>query len=394
MPLSDPGTTKAFASGLAWRLHELLRNSADAVGRRLSFLALDPARKHFGVDWAGVAAKVHGIVNSTLRTFLSEGDVFSAADELSYIIISSNRDASEFDKLMEDISSEISSRITGKGISKELVAIVHLSASSDLPSSAASLRRSGSGEMNISDHLSNIERIVSEADSGKEEFSFGNVSYRLASILATDVLSSSSWLCVPVFSDGGGIMRCGYGVLPPESDPLLYAELDALVLEFASKQLRDDPNRNVVVQIPVHRETLSSKKYREMYLKICRGLLSLRKDSVIFDIHGVDEGTPSNRVSEYIQWLRPYARAIAMTVDIDFSTVATFTGANTISIGIDLKAVNGECGSQRIGKFIGRVKAANVKCHVHGIDSKGQADLCLRLGVEYLDGDLISAGMA
>ena len=79
MPLSDPGTTKAFASGLAWRLHELLRNSADAVGRRLSFLALDPARKHFGVDWAGVAAKVHGIVNSTLRTFLSEGDVFSAA---------------------------------------------------------------------------------------------------------------------------------------------------------------------------------------------------------------------------------------------------------------------------------------------------------------------------
>ncbi|TAN49566.1 MAG: hypothetical protein EPN26_11160 [Rhodospirillales bacterium] len=393
MALLDTDGTKTPTSGLAWRLHELLSSSPDAAMRRLSFLALDPARKHFGVDWMGVAAKVHGIVNSTLRTFLSEGDIYSAADEFSYIIMSSNRDPSEFDKLMEDISSEISSRLTGKGIAKQLVSIVHLSSCGDLSGAAGTLRRSGSDETVIADHLSNIERIISDADAGEEEFSFSSVSYRLASILSTDVLASSAWLCVPAFSDGDEIIRCGYGVLPSESAPLLYAELDALTLEFAAKKLKEDKDRRVVVQIPVHRETLSSKKYREMYLKICRGLLSLRKDNVIFDIHGIDEGTPSNRVSEYMQWLRPYARAIAVTVNIDFSTISTFTGANTISIGADLSAADGECTSQRIGKFVGRVKAANAKCHVHGIVSKTQADLCLRLGVEYLDGNLISDGL-
>lgn len=394
MALPDTDGTKAPPSGLAWRLHELLSSSPDASARRLSFLALDPARKHFGVDWLGVAAKVHGIVNSTLRAFLSEGDIYSAADEFSYIIMSSNRDPSEFDKLMEEISSEISSRLTGKGIAKQLVSIVHLSACGDLSGAAATLRRSGSDERVVAEHLSNIERIISEAEvRGGEEFSFSSVSYRLASILSTEVLSSSAWLCVPAFSDGGEIIRCGYGVLPPESAPLFYAELDALTLEFASKKLREDNDRNVVVQIPVHRETLSSKKYREMYLKICRNLLSLRKDNVIFDVHGIDEGTPSNRVSEYMQWLRPYARAIAVTVNIDFSTISTFAGANTISIGTDLSTADGECTSQRIGKFVGRVRAVSAKCHVHGIVSKTQADLCLRLGVEYLDGNLISEGL-
>ncbi|MDO8607625.1 MAG: hypothetical protein Q7R40_13895 [Phaeospirillum sp.] len=393
MALSDTDGTKVPPTGLAWRLHELLNSSSDASTRRLSFLALDPARKHFGVDWQGVAAKVHGIVNSTLRTFLSEGDIYSAADEFSYIIMSSNRDPSEFDKLMEDISSDISSKLTGKGIAKQLISIVHLSSYGERSGDSGMLHRTGSGEGTVAEHLSNIERIISESDTGAEEFSFNSVSYRLASILSTDLLSSSASLCVPAFSDGGEIIRCGYGVLPPEPAPLLYAELDALTLEFAAKKLRDDKDRNVVIQIPVHRETLSSKKYREMYLKICRGLLSLRKDNVIFDIHGIDEGTPSNRVSEYMQWLRPYARAIAVTVNIDFSTISTFAGANTISIGTDLSAADGECTSQRIGKFVGRVKAVNAKCHVHGLVSKAQADLCLRLGVEYLDGNLISDGL-
>lgn len=393
MAFPDTDTSKASASGLAWRLHELLCNHSDTSARRLSFLAIDPARKHFGIDWPGVSAKVHGIVNSTLREFLSEGDVFSTADELSYIIISSNRGPSEFDKLMENISSAISSRITGKGIAKDLVSIVHLTSCGDATTTSNELRKPGLHEDAVAEHLSNIERIISESDVGDDEFKFSNISYRLASILSTDVLASSAWLCVPALSDNDEIVRCGYGVLPPEPTPLLYAELDALVLEFSSKKLKEDKDRNVVIQIPVHRETLASKKYREMYLKICRGLLSHRKDSVIFDIHGIDEGTPSNRVSEYMQWLRPYARAIAVTVDIDFSTISTFTGANTLSIGTDLSTADGECNSQRIGKFVARVKAANAKCHVHGIVSKSQADLCLKLGVEYLDGNLISEGL-
>ena len=153
MTLSDTDGTKAPASGLAWRLHELLGSGSDNSARRLSFLALDPARKHFGVDWLGVAAKVHGIVNATLRAFLSEGDVFSAADEMSYIIISSNHDASEFDKVMEEISAEISARLTGRGIAKELVSIVHLTAGPDLPGGP---RRAASGEVAVAEHLSNI----------------------------------------------------------------------------------------------------------------------------------------------------------------------------------------------------------------------------------------------
>ncbi|CAA7625764.1 conserved hypothetical protein [Candidatus Terasakiella magnetica] len=390
MSPSDIDTSVSSPGGLAWRLHELLRSSSSGGKGRLSFLAIDPARKHFGPDWPRVSAKVHGVVAATLRNFLSEGDIYSFADEFSYIIMSSNRTSDEFDKLMEDITLEISSRITGKGIAKELVSIIHLNADSDINQGARKMLHPLSGEIDPSSHLSNIERILNDADASSNEFKVSSVNHGTMCVLATGTMSTSSTICTAMRVDEDKAKRHGYAVLPPDSDPLLYAEMDALTVEFASKQLKETMDRHIVIQIPVHRITLSSKKYREMYLKICHGMLANRKDRVTFDIYGIDEGTPSNRVLEYMQWLRPYARLIAITVDIDFSTVSAFSGVNAASIGADLTTVESDLTIQKIGKFINRVKAANMKSHIHGITSKAQADLCLRLGVEFIDGELIS----
>lgn len=389
MGTSDIDASLPPSGGLAWRLHELLRSSTSGEGRRLSFLAIDPARKHFGPDWPMVSAKVHGVVAATLRNFLSEGDIYSSADEFSYVIMSSNRSSGEFDKLMEDISLEISSRITGKGIAKELVSIIHLNAGSD----ANPTSRTATKEADIATHLSNIERIMSEADSNNETFKISSVSYVASPVMATNTMSTASCICLASRMDEDKNSYRGYAVLPPDSDPLLYAELDALTAEFAAKQLKESVDRHMVFQIPVHRMTLSSKKYREMYLKICQGLLANRKDRIAFDIYGIDEGTPSNRIAEYMQWLRPYARAIAITVDADFSVISAFSGVNAASVGADLAAVDSDLALQKIGKFIGRAKAANMKSHIHGISSRVQADLCLRLGADYLDGDLIADGL-
>jgi hypothetical protein len=370
------------ASGLAWRLHELM-----GEGRRLSFLALDPARRHFGQDWPRVAAKVHAVVSSTLRDFLSMGDAHFPADELSYVIVSSGRTAGEIDKLMESISAEISSRITGKGMSKELVRVVHLGGDPD-PASAR-VKIAAPAAIDAREHAGNIERIVAEAENCVEAFNIDTVRIGLSPVLSTAAMSTSAWVCQPVRTDGDGIVRRGYAVVPADIDPVIYAELDALTVEFAAHQLKDAPDRQMVVQIPVHRTTLSSKKYREMYLKICQGLLASRKDRVVFDIYGVDEGTPSNRVAEYLQWLRPYAKAVAITLDLDFSTVAAFSGVGALSIGVDIPGGEDASVVSRVGKFIGRVKAVNASCHVHGVSSKAQADICLQLGIDFMDGELI-----
>jgi EAL domain-containing protein (putative c-di-GMP-specific phosphodiesterase class I) len=389
MSPSDIETSAPPSTGLAWRLHELLHGTSHSEGRRLSFLAIDPARKHFGTDWPRVSVKVHGIVGDTLRSFLSEGDIYAPADELSYIIMSSNKASDDFDKLMDDISAEISARLTGKGITRDLVCIVHLNAGSDTNQA----HRPVPQELDATAHMSNIERIISKAEASAEEFDIKSISHDLLAVLQTDMMAASSSICQASRLDEDRIRRDGYAILPLQADPILYAELDALTVEFASKQLKDSMDRHLIIQIPVHRFTLSSKKYREMYLKICHGLLANRKERVIFDIHGIDEGTPSNRISEYMQWLRPYGRAIAITVDLDFSTISAFSGLNAASIGADLRTVGSDLAIHKAGKFINRVKTANLKSHIHGIVSKAQADLCLKLGADYLDGDLISEGL-
>ncbi|EME68845.1 hypothetical protein H261_16316 [Paramagnetospirillum caucaseum] len=388
MNAANNDDTKPAACGLAWRLHELLGATKAHEGRRLSFLALDPARKHFGHDWPRVSGKVHGLVATTLKSFLSEGDVYSAADEFSYIIMSSGRAASDFDKLMEDISSEISSRLTGKGIAKQLVAIIHLNADTDAHH-GGERRISTLAAIDPKDHLNNIERIMEEADSNVVEFKIGDVKTALSPVLALGTMSTSAWACLASRVDEDDAAHFGYDVLPAEADPLLFAELDALTVEYAAKRLKEAADRHMIVQLPVHRITLSSKKYREMYLKICHGMLANRKERIVFDIHGIDEGTPSNRIAEFMQWLRPYGKSIAITLGIDFSTVAAFSGTGAVSIGTDIRALDDTAAIQKIGKFAGRAKAANMKCHIHGISSKFQAELCLKLDIDFMDGELI-----
>ncbi|WP_096704912.1 hypothetical protein [Magnetospirillum sp. 15-1] len=389
MSAANTDDTKPVACGLAWRLHELLGATKAHEGRRLSFLALDPARKHFGHDWPRVSAKVHGLVAATLKSFLSDGDVYSAADEFSYIIMSSGREAGDFDKLMEDISSEISSRLTGKGIAKQLVAIIHLNADTDDSHGPHRGKIAPLASIDPAEHISNIERIMGEADSSIVEFKISDVHTTLSPVLSLGTMSTSAWACLASRVDEDEVGHYGYDVLPAEADPLLFAELDALAVEYGAKRLKEATDRQMIVLLPVHRVTLSSKKYREMYLKICHGLLANRKERVIFDIHGIDEGTPSNRIAEYMQWLRPYAKFIAITLDMDFATLSPFSGTNAISIGTDIRSLDDDAAIQKIGKFASRVKAANMKCHIHGISTKFQAELCLKLDIDYMDGELI-----
>lgn len=390
MNASNSDDPKPVACGLAWRLHELLGATKAHEGRRLSFLALDPARKHFGHDWPRVSAKVHTLVTTTLKSFLGEGDVYSAADEFSYIIMSSGREASEFDTLMDDISSEISSRLTGKGIAKQLVAIIHLNADTDADHGGHHAKVRTMAAIDPKEHLGNIERIMEEADSSVVEFKISDVTTSLTPVLALGSMSTWAWACQTSRVDEDQVVHHGYDVLPAEADPLLFAELDALSVEFAGRRLKDAADRQMLVQLPVHRVTLSSKKYREMYLKICHGMLANRKERVIFDIHGIDEGTPSNRIAEFMQWLRPYGKSIAITLDMDFSSVAAFSGTNALSVGTDIQSLDDASAIQKIGKFASRVKAANMKCHIHGISSKFQAEICLKLDIDYMDGALIS----
>lgn len=388
MNAANTDDPKPLSCGLAWRLHELLGAGKSHEGRRLSFLALDPARKHFGQDWPRVSAKVHGLVATTLKSFLGESDIYSVADEFSYIIMSSGREASEFDKLMDNISSEISSRLTGKGIAKQLVAIIHLNADSDAGFGGHAKVRTMAA-IDPAEHLGNIERIMEEADSNIVEFKISDVGISLAPVLALGTMSTFAWACQALRVDEDENTHYGYDVLPVEADPLLFAELDALSVEYAAKRLKDAIDRHMLIQLPVHRITLSSKKYREIYLKICHGMLANRKERVIFDIHGIDEGTPSNRIAEFLQWLRPYGKSIAVTLDMDFATLPGFSGINTLSVGTDIRTLDDASAIQKIGKFASRVKVANMKCHIHGISSKFQAELCLKLGIDYMDGALI-----
>ncbi len=237
--------------------------------------------------------------------------------------------------------------------------------------------------------VGHIERLLDEAARHEVKFSLDDIRFALSPMFSTEQLAISSFFCRSFYPDGPGRFRHGYDALPADADVPVIAELDALTAEYAAKKLTamGAGRAQNLIYIPVHRLTLSSRKYRDIYLKICQGLLHHHKDSVVFDIHGIEDGTPPNRTAEYLQWLRPHAKAVAATVPIDFTTTASFTGSAIQSIGVDLAAGEADAIEPKIVRFIGRVKATGNRCHIHGANTKPLADLCLRLAADTIDGD-------
>lgn len=382
-----------FPGGVAWRLAEFLDGISAQGGGRLTLIALDPAREHFGSEWPRVGPKVHAIVEGTLRKFLGAEDVFRAIDDLSYIIMFRDDRSAAAASLIEDVGAEISRRIMGENNARILVRFVHMSLVSNGGGAGGETQSdclggtAADGRMTGILKAGNMERILARIAGDEERFSLESLGHVLLPICSTDTFQVVSLRCLPALNGGGTLQSLGYHILPLDPDIALVAELDALTAEFAGTEL-DSGNACATVTIPIHRITLSSRKFRDIYLRICRGLLHRHKERVIFDITGIEEGTPANRVTEYVQWLRPYARAVIATVGVDFSTLASFSGSGIWSVGAEVLSGDQTGIEQRLAKFASRVKAINTKCHVHNVASRKLSNLCLVLPIDHIDGNI------
>lgn len=381
----------AYSTGsapLSANRQDMLRRLGDSLGQgldRLNVLDLQPARDHFAGDWPRLSAKVHSIVEGTLRKCLPENDSFAALDDMCYAVISSAAGAADIRDTLERISEEVTRRIMGEGSRKVFVSIT--SAAPDTKAAAEAAKA-------VAAPVSNIDRIIGDMASAEDAFSFAAIRFVVRPMLAHDNRVTGILVPAAVCPTGCGRARGGYDCLPPEPDAALVAELDALTAETAAKHLNDmeRQGRPGLMQVPVHRATLSSRKWRELYLKICRGLFARHKNRLIFDIFGIEDGTPGNRVTEHMQWLRPYGRAISATVDVDFSTMASFGGTQVLSLGVTLDGVEDEVADSKLARAVPRLKAAEPRCHVHGLRTQSQVGLCRSLAVAAMNGVVVEEG--
>lgn len=373
------------AQPLSPEKQEVMRNLATSLGGgvgRLHLLDLQPARDHFSGDWPRLSARVHSIVQGAMRKTLGEGDSFVAIDELSYAIINGPASAAGILDILERISDEVTRRIMGENSRKLFVTISQASGDE-----APEVKKS-------CDAVSNIERILGDMVNTEDEFSFGDIEYVYRQMIGHDTNPINILVPVPIFSVTANVWRSGYDCLPPEPDTALIAELDALTAEAAAKQMAtmDRQGLQGLLQVPVHKATLSSRKYRELYLKICRGLFGRHKGKLVFDIFGIEDGTPSNRVIEHMQWMRPYCRAIAATVDVDFSTLNSFSGAGVMSLGTTMDTVDPAATESKLARFMARLKSTDSRSHVHGLRTLPQLALCRSLSVSAMNGSVIDGG--
>lgn len=399
-PKSTPSTAVASsaaqagstaAGAFAGRLGQAFRTGIQTSSVALSFLSLDFARQLFGADWPKVIDKVHRIVDETLRSFLTEGDVYTASDETSYVILLAEDQYRDAFETMESVRDEISRRVMGDG-NRKVIAEVIWAEMRLSPVNVAGRERGATVEKKeeTGEKVSNIQRILTEISSSQDDaFDLDNVQHVLRPMWSLPRRSVVAFTCTLFAPDRRGDFRYGYDLLPPDADAPLFAELDALAAERVAKELPRllDVDRQTVVLVPVHRLTLSSRKYREMYLKICRGLFNRGKDRLMFEIAGIEDGTPPNRVMEHVQWLQPYARGIAATVPIDFMTMHSFAGTGMYSVGVSIDSCDEEFVEQKLPAFIARLKSFKTRCHVHGVKTELQLDICSALSVDAIDGD-------
>ena len=77
---------------------------------------------------------------------------------------------------------------------------------------------------------------------------------------------------------------------------------------------------------------------------------------------------------------------------VDFSTLASFGGTQMLSLGVTLDGVEDEVAESKLARAVPRLKAAEPRCHVHGLRTQSQVGLCRSLAVAAMNGVVVEEG--
>jgi PAS domain S-box-containing protein len=279
---------------------------------QINLVGLEEVRDALGSRWSAVSERAMATAETVIKRRCGEGDTYSRADDISFLICFGTPDLREASFRAATIGREIRDRLLGQGgdaVSAQVRAVaaavmlpyqedqpIHLDYTAMLKGLEAQMRQIEEDarqtlKLALTDVRSEIEPIR-----GRNPEEIVCTLVRLPDAVERKLL-------------------CAYSILPRhETDAL---DLNGLLLTLAAgaatAAMARGESRPLLV--PVRFEVFSSRAATERYIGLCRKIDQRLSKTLIFLISELPEGLPKSRLFECVNLLRPYCRGVGFQVD-------------------------------------------------------------------------------
>jgi hypothetical protein len=391
--------------GFNEQLKHLLEQTGQstALSGRLFFIGLQKIKDRFGSEWERMAERAHRIARKTIERHLAPGDIFSAVQGVTFVIVFASLSKEQAQLKCVMIGDEIAKALLGENGAELLevkAAVARIDGSFDLKSLPTTVEgmmasladENADGGVDAVEDASMPATVAAQAL--RQELLGGlKFAYRPMWDQTRNVISTYRCFGLVPTSDVGSAMgdaECAIG-----GDDEATARLDEAVQQRVLTDLDDmmRDHRRLLLTLPVHFQTLASVARRRSYIGVLSGRLDAEaRKLLVIDLAGVPDGVPQSRLVELITPLRQRCRGVMLRVALETADFTHVKGAGAAAVGCDIGSHPGPEFTlmQQMNRFNRAAAKVPVPTYLQGAQSLSQVAAALGAGFNYIDGEAVA----
>lgn len=368
------------------QLDDILSHYPTVVSGRVQLLDVNAIIDRLGSDNREKRRKhIDHIVKDCIEKRLTSKDVYTRYGDTSYVIVFAqlDRQGAKMKSLL--MAEEISSRLLGEEEEHKLVEV-----------KTACIKEDGKL---LFETVPSLDALLDEFEHAPEAVpeetatNLDEVMFVFRPIWVVEKQIVSAFNCVPVVAVSKDNYMSGYGNVIDETDPESIFKLDVMIVRRVGEELRAmrAAKRVALISLPIHFETLATKKRRDAYLTHCAQFLTEFKDRVLFEILALPEGIPATRLSEFTACLKNHARSVLASFNLYHTDFQGYRSSGVHAVGMNVfhsSLLEKEI-MTLMHSFVKAANQAGLKTYVHGINSISLNTIAVSCGFDYVDGDAI-----
>lgn len=397
----EPVSREVHQDEFEAHIRTLLKQESKPLAGRVNFIGLSKIKDKLGSRWEKLSALADDITRKAIERRLTNVDVYTRYKELHYLIVFAQLSPEQAQLKCALIAEEITKRLLGEDIAPELLEVKTMLSALD-------------GKFEF-ENVPDIETLASKIGDGPSEpeasgdpdddwWNDEETADPLANVQLVyrpmwDVKRNAvtTYVCVPARPSGTGRLMVGESEIPRLEEPEVSQRLDLMIQKRVIGDLRKlvESGKQQLLCLPVHFETLASNQRRLAYLDRCRrGVPPQGVKLLVFELMGVPEGVPQNRLLELAAALKRFSRGVLLRTKVSETVFRPPNETGIAAIGFEHFAAYGVAESKQIAemeRFAAAAKKAALATYVHGLRTISLTTAAIAAGFDFVDGDVVTS---
>jgi hypothetical protein len=398
-PTSPQAGRQVLQDEFESHLRSLIKDDAKPLAGRVNFIGLSKIRDKLGDRWPKLAERADDITRKAIERRLIEADVYTKYKELHYLIIFAQLTHEQAQLKCALIAEEITKKLLGDDITPELLEVKTMVSQlegkfefEDVPDIEALAAKLGEAPAPAAEAK---EDSWWEDDETSDPLAKVQLVYRPMWDVKRNAVTT--FVCAPALPGPAGRLLVGEAEIPRLDQPAVALRLDQLVQKRVIGDLRKlvEAGQQQLLCLPVHFETLAVNQRRMAYIERCqRGIPPLGIKLLVFELTGVPDGIPQNRLFELATSLKRFSRGVLLRTTLAQPWFRPPAETGISAMGIEHHAGSAVPEAKLIGdmeRFATGAKKAGLATYVHGLRTISLTTAAIAAGFDFVDGDIVTS---